>query len=117
MKKHDFNQGWTFYKQGEEDGEPVDLPHDAMIHERRSPQNPGSSAIAYFPGGVYEYEKTFDAPADWADKHIVFQFEGVYRNAKVFINGTEAGGGPTAIFRFLLRLTASSTTARKTEFV
>jgi beta-galactosidase/beta-glucuronidase len=102
MKKYDFNQGWTFFKQGEETGRTVRLPHDAMIHEQRNPQSPGGSAVAHFPGGVYEYEKTFDAPETWANQHVVFQFEGVYRNAKVFINGKEAGGRPYGYIPFFV---------------
>ena len=33
------------------------------------------SAGAYYPGGVYEYEKHFTAPEQWAQQHIVFEFE------------------------------------------
>jgi hypothetical protein len=51
---------------------------------------------------VYVYEKTFDAPLDWADKHVAFQFEGVYRNSKVFINGKEAGGRPYGYIPFFV---------------
>jgi len=66
------------------------------------PDSPGGSANAYFPGGVYFYEKTFYVPPDWADKTAVFQFEGVYRNAKVFINDMEAGGKPYGYIPFLV---------------
>lgn len=34
MKKQAFNTQWSFYKQGSKDAQTVDLPHDAMIHER-----------------------------------------------------------------------------------
>jgi hypothetical protein len=94
MKRQNFNNGWIFCNERNNIRRTIDLPHDAMIEEDRDPASPGGSAIGYFPGGVYSYEKTFTAPLDWADKHIVFQFEGVYRNAKVFINGREAGGRP-----------------------
>ena len=83
MKKICFNTGWTC------NGAAVTLPHDAMIHEARVPNAPTGSAQAFFPGGRYAYEKTFEKPA--AD-HVVIQFEGVYQNAKVTINGKEAGG-------------------------
>jgi hypothetical protein len=91
MKKQDFNEGWIFYKEGGEK-HTVDLPHDAMIEERRDPDSLGESAAAFFPGGVYVYEKQFVAPADWAEQCIVFQFEGVYRNSVVCVNGKKAGG-------------------------
>ncbi|GHT97843.1 hypothetical protein FACS1894142_3250 [Spirochaetia bacterium] len=101
MKKIDFNKNWIFQK---EDGSriKVDLPHDAMIAEQRSPDSPGGSANAYFPGGLYVYEKTFDVPEDWQDKYIAFQFEGVYKNSKVYINGTEAGGRPYGYIPFFV---------------
>ena len=83
MKKNAFNDNWS-YK-----GQSITLPHDAMLHEARRADAPGGSAVAFFPDGEYVYEKTFLRPEA---EHIVFEFEGVYKNAKVFINGKEAGG-------------------------
>ena len=83
MKRHDFNTNWTC------NGTGVHLPHDAMIHEIRKADNPSGSAGAFFPGGKYIYEKTFPNPEA---EHILFQFDGVYKNAVVYINGKEAGG-------------------------
>ncbi|MCL1820302.1 MAG: DUF4982 domain-containing protein [Oscillospiraceae bacterium] len=102
MKKIDFCEGWQFKKQGEENAVLVNLPHDAMILESRNPGNPSGSAGAFFKGGVYEYEKTFTVSGDWRDKYIAFQFEGVYKNAKVFINGNEAGGKPYGYIPFFI---------------
>ncbi|MGN0999872.1 MAG: glycoside hydrolase family 2 TIM barrel-domain containing protein [Faecousia sp.] len=82
MKKLCFNHGWIC------NGETVTLPHDAMIHKARSADAPSGSAGAYFPGGSYVYEKRFRKP-DAA--HVVFQFEGVYKNAVVYLNGQKAG--------------------------
>ncbi len=77
------DQNWTC------NGKAVTLPHDAMIHEKRVPGHASGSAQAFFPGGSYVYEKAFEKRNA---EHMVFQFEGVYKNAKVFINGEEAGG-------------------------
>jgi hypothetical protein len=92
MKKTAFNDNWIFGKENNGMRSPVTLPHDAMILEKRDPKSSSGSASAFFPGGRYVYEKSFSAPKYWADKHILFEFEGVYRNAKVSINGNEAGG-------------------------
>lgn len=92
MTKESFNESWLFGKKDGGGRERVTLPHDAMILERRDPDSPGGAAYGYFPGGAYIYEKKFDTPADWADKHIFLEFEGVYQNAKVYVNGIEAGG-------------------------
>ena len=83
MKKIAFNTGWSC------NGAPVTLPHDAMIHQTRVPGHTSGSAQAFFPGANYVYEKTFEKPEA---EHIILQFEGVYQNAKVTINGKEAGG-------------------------
>ncbi|GHU92644.1 beta-galactosidase [Spirochaetia bacterium] len=101
MKRQDFNKNWVLQK---EDGSKikVSLPHDAMIAEQRSPDSPGESANAYFPGGFYIYEKDFFVPKYWQDEHIVFQFEGVYKDSKVYINGTEAGGRPYGYIPFFV---------------
>ena len=83
MKRTDFNQNWFC------NGAAVTLPHDAMIHAARDPKSPTGSAQAFFPGGSYVYEKAFAKPTA---EHVLFQFEGVYKNAKVYVNGKEAGG-------------------------
>ena len=93
MKKNTFNSGWLC------NGKSVSIPHDAMIHEIRKADNPSGAAQAYFPGGSYVYEKTFEKPNA---EHVVFQFEGVYKNAKVYINGKEAGGAPYGYIPFFV---------------
>lgn len=92
MNAQPFNHNWQFWKQGCTDKQTVTLPHDAMIHEQREPNGAGGSAHGCFPGGVYVYEKSFIAPAEWADRTVSFEFEGVYRNSTVAINGKNAGG-------------------------
>lgn len=85
MKKIDFNKGWKFrYKDGK--WQDVILPHDAQLQEQRDPSSPGGGGHAFFPGNIYEYEKEIEIPADWENKHVEILFEGVYRNATVFIN-------------------------------
>ncbi len=82
MKKLDFTTNWTC------NGTAVTLPHDAQITELRS-KDASNGGHGYFPGGVYTYEKTFTAPEEWQDKDIVLEFEGVYKNATVKLNGKE----------------------------
>ncbi|MCX7657623.1 MAG: glycoside hydrolase family 2 protein, partial [Oscillospiraceae bacterium] len=91
MKKINFNDNWTFYNRK---GIPktVNLPHDAMLEEKRDPNSPGGSAVGFFPPGEYIYEKTFIAPEDWIGKFIAIQFEGIYKDSRISINGNEAGG-------------------------
>ena len=78
--------------------EPVTLPHDAMIgQERVTPDGAATmegGAGGYFPGGVFEYRKTFFVPEELRGKRILIEFEGVYRDAVVHINGAYAGQRP-----------------------
>ena len=93
MKKQSFNDSWSC------NGQSVTLPHDAMIHLERKDGNLSGSAQAYFPGGKYVYEKRFQRPEA---EHARIQFEGVYRNAKVFINDREAGGAAYGYIPFFV---------------
>ena len=58
----DFCRNWTFWKVG---GAPVtvDLPHDAMIVEKRNGRCRNGGNSGYFPGGRYIYAKSFDLDA------------------------------------------------------
>jgi hypothetical protein len=103
MQTINFCAGWKFKRQGMDKAELIDLPHDAMIYEKRDGQATSGSAGAFFPGGVYEYEKTFDAPLDWAEKIVSFRFECVYKNSTVYINNREAGGCAYGYSQFYVR--------------
>lgn len=93
MKKVSFNDNWTC------NGTAVTLPHDAMIHEARCAENPSGSGGAFFSGGSYVYEKSFSCPEA---EHVLIQFEGVYKNARVFLNGKEAGGAAYGYIPFFI---------------
>ncbi|MBQ6576285.1 MAG: hypothetical protein IJL91_00860, partial [Bacteroidales bacterium] len=95
----DFGTGWTFWKEGGQKVR-VNLPHDAMIHEKRSSEVMGGNAVGYFPGGIYHYEKALDVPSEWLSKNVVLRFEGVYKDAKVFLNDVLVGGYPNGYAQF-----------------
>ena len=63
-----------------------------MQEEARTPDSPSGSGGAFYEGGSYEYEKELWVPEDWKDQEVIFEFEGVYPSAVVFINGEEVGG-------------------------
>lgn len=67
----------------------VALPHDATLGEPRDGAH--GAGRGYLPGGVYEYRRTFDLPADAAGQRWVLEFEDVYRRASVHVNGALAG--------------------------
>ena len=69
----------------------VDLPHDAMIVEKRNGRCRNGVNSGYFPGGKYIYEKSFDLDAAEIGKSVVLHFEGVYQNCKVYVGDRLAG--------------------------
>lgn len=96
-----FNDGWKFRRlDRNETWRTVTLPHDAMIFEKRTKDSEGGTNTGWFEGYDYEYEKSFPVPADYADKHVAFEFEGVYRNAEVYLNGVKAAYRPYGYTNF-----------------
>jgi beta-galactosidase len=65
----------------------VVLPHDALRELARSEQSPNGSHTGYYPSAHVVYEKVFEAPDEWAGRTVVVEFEGVYRDATVSLNG------------------------------
>lgn len=85
-----FTQGWLFRRGLEDSGSVVDLPHDAMIGERRSADAATANHGGYFPGGRYVYTKQWQAPADSEGREFTLHFEGVYGDTVVSVNGHQA---------------------------
>ncbi|WP_432991900.1 glycoside hydrolase family 2 TIM barrel-domain containing protein [Dactylosporangium sp. CA-233914] len=71
--------------------EVVTLPHDAMLTGGRSAEGSEGMHTGYHRAGSWQYEKDFEVPEAWATKRVTFEFEGVYRDAMVYINGAFAG--------------------------
>ena len=86
MKRVSFNKNWTFNKQGTSEQKIINLPHDAMLYETRSPEHPTGIDGAYFDSGFYTYEKVFEVPEESADKCTYIQFEGIYQKATAYLN-------------------------------
>lgn len=82
MKKQLINDKWKFRKNGSEKEEIITLPHDAMFQETRDPAALSKDAGAFFPIGTYVYERTAGVKA----RHAFLEFDGVYKNAKVYLN-------------------------------
>ena len=106
MRKIDFNRGWTVRCLTRDEGEKlVNLPHDAMIGEARTEDSLGADNIGYFVGGDYEYAKTFDVPESWKGRTAIFEFEGVYHNAEVWLNGEKLHFRPYGYTNFYVDVT------------
>ncbi|KND39648.1 glycoside hydrolase family 2 TIM barrel-domain containing protein [Streptomyces acidiscabies] len=85
---------------------PVTVPHDAMIGQRRTAPDGAATmeggAGAYFPGVVVEYRKTFAVPEEFRGKRVLIEFEGVHRDAMVYVNGHYAGQRPFGYSHFFI---------------
>ena len=86
--------------------EDVTLPHDAMQAVARDPAALDGPLNGYFPGGAFQYEKQFAVPADWRDKRVSLEFEGVYRDARVYLDHEFVGGHHSGWTGFVLPLDA-----------
>jgi beta-galactosidase len=110
MIRQSFNDGWTVGKNKgffdlapEEAYKPVTLPHDAMISQQRSAQAVSGNKKGFFPDKTYAYVKQFDVPLAYRDKRVYFEFEAVYNNAMVYINGDFAGQHPYGYSNFYIQ--------------
>lgn len=65
----------------------VDLPHDWCIEENYSKDVPLQAVSAYLPVGIGCYRKVFEIPACDEGKKISLEFDGIYRNSKIWVNG------------------------------
>ena len=101
MRKIDFNENWYYrHLDVNEEENKITLPHDAMCHEARSMESRGRHNIGWFEGCDYVYRKTFDAPKEYNGHTIVLEFEGVYHNAEVYVNGEKAAYRPYGYTNF-----------------
>lgn len=101
MKAIDFNEGWR-YRRLEEKGEgiAVAIPHDAMLGEPRTELSAGGINTGWYEGHDYVYTKHFTLEPEYADKTLILEFEGVYHNAEVRLNGTKIASRPYGYSNF-----------------
>ena len=101
MKATSLLTGWTCRHLGDTaPGKPVTLPHDAMLAEPRTALSAGGTNTGWYEGHDYEYQRTLTVPEnELADTHIL-EFEGVYHNAEVWLNGQKAAFRPYGYTNF-----------------
>lgn len=101
MQKIDFNKDWICRcLTRDEAAYPVTLPHDAMLSEPRTQESTGEGNIGWYIGGDYEYTKNFFVPEEYKDKKVLIEFEGIYHNGEVYINGKKAAYRPYGYTNF-----------------
>jgi beta-galactosidase len=78
----------------------VNLPHDWAVEGHFDMAN--NMAHGYLPSGVGWYRKTFTLPTGDAQKRLYVEFDGVFRNCTVWLNGYHLGNHTSGYtsFRF-----------------
>jgi beta-galactosidase len=110
----DFNKNWNF-KIGDyptaiqsnfnvADWRALQLPHDWSIEGAFNKDNPTKQAQGFLPAGIGWYRKTFTVPASWKSKAVSVEFDGVFKNSEVFINGHSLGIRPNGYISFSYEL-------------
>jgi beta-galactosidase len=105
-----FDTGWRFHRGGALGAENpqfddsgwrlLDLPHDWSIEDLPGTESPfNRDAISqvsggFTTGGTGWYRKSFNIPSELAAKRIIIQFDGVYMNPEIWINGVSLGSHP-----------------------
>jgi beta-galactosidase len=116
-----FDNNWSFFRGGAQSAEQVnyddskwrkiDLPHDWSIEDlpgSSSPFNPAAISQVgggFTTGGTAWYRKQFTIPAAQKGQRIIIQFDGVYMNPTVFINGQNLGMHPYGYTSFWFDIT------------
>ena len=80
--------------------EEVDVPHDWVVdlpYAEDASHSHGYKTVGYkYPQtSVGWYRKTFTVPEDDYGKHLWLQFDGIFRDSRVWVNGFYLGGEPS----------------------
>lgn len=120
-----FNEGWKFYlgtsssaqNPGFNDSSwnSVVLPHDFSISQAYTTS--GEAESGFLPGGTGWYRKTFSLPESYDGKKIIINFDGVYSDAYVYVNGTSVGENHYGYTSFAFDITDYVTCDGNTENV
>ncbi|MBN2426387.1 MAG: DUF4982 domain-containing protein [Calditrichaceae bacterium] len=110
-----FNTDWKFYpgdvaggfnpSLDDSDWRVLNLPHDWSIESVFSETHPAGVGGGALPGGIGWYRKNFYVPEQEKEKSIFIEFDGVYQNSEVWINGNYLGKRPYGYSSFRYELT------------
>jgi beta-galactosidase len=116
-----FDAGWRFFRGDTPDAETmkfddsgwrsIDLPHDWSIEDMPGTDSPfDPEAVSqvsggFTTGGTGWYRKSFVLPEGQSGKKILIQFDGVYMNPEIWINGISLGNHPYGYTSFWFDIT------------
>ena len=110
-----FDAGWAFFNGDTEGADQrsfdhsawrrLDLPQDWSIEGSFDAANPSGAPGGYLPCGTGWYRKSFKLPTGAAGRRVFIEFDGVYMNGEVWINGHRLGKRPYGYLGFEYDLT------------
>jgi beta-galactosidase len=122
-----FNHGWRFSLGCIEGASAIafddnswrvlDVPHDWSIEGEFRKSNPATAGGGALPGGVGWYRKVFTLPASASGRLVSVEFDGVYCNSEVWINGHYLGKRPNGYISYRLDLTPWVTFGSKQNLI
>ena len=124
MRAQAFNQNWKFWVDKNafalvwnvpDFARDVTLPHDAMLEEIPYADSPNGGKTAFRDGNPYTYVTWITPTEEDRDKTLVLKFEGVYMNAKVYINEEFAAKCPNGYTGFTVPLNGYLRCGEKNE--
>ena len=114
-RKQNFNKDWYFKlnAQGDFSKKDVDvhdwsklnLPHDWSIYFDFDHKSPARNEGGQLNGGTAWYRKTFTVDEAAKDKDVRINFDGVYMDSKVYVNGKFVGHYPSGYNHFSYDIT------------
>ena len=115
IRRADFDANWRFHLGDEPAAKEINfadnswrqlnVPHDWSIEGEFSKGNPAGVGGGALPGGIGWYRKTFTLPENDKDKSVFIDFDGVYMNSDVWINGHLLGNRPYGYSSFRYEMT------------
>jgi len=81
----------------------VDIPHDWRISQEYNENNPPNNG--FLPRGIAWYRKILKISPDYSGSKISIEFDGVFRNCTVWVNGKKAGSHLSGYTGFVLDIT------------
>ena len=83
----------------------LDVPHDWSIELPIDKDAPAAGGGGFFHNGIGWYRRSFVAPKTWSGQRVAIEFDGVYQDAEVWINGLSLGRHPYGYTPFRYDLT------------
>lgn len=102
--RESFDFNWKFYKGdiceassvnfSDDTWGVMNVPHDWSVEGPFDKDNPAGGDGGYLPAGIGWYRKHFSVPGEAKDKGVFIEFDGIYMDSELWINGHYLGRHP-----------------------